>query len=77
MTYLLGSMGAARLAVVRATAKAYHRFTRRSYYKGMRDDSVLAFMMRGIESYSLALFPERVLRRSFVPRAYWPETLAA
>jgi hypothetical protein len=77
VTYLLGSMGAARLSVVRATAKAYQRFTRRSYYKGMRDDSVLGYMMRGIENYSLALFPERVLRRSFVPAAYWPAALAA
>ena len=72
VTYLLGSMGPVRLSTVRATAKAYQRFTRRSYYKGMRDDSVLAYMMHGIEHYSLALFPERVLRRSFVPREYWP-----
>ena len=77
VTYLLGSMGPARLSVVRATAKAYQRFTRRSYYHGMRDDAVIAYMMRGIENYSLALFPERVLRRSFVPRAYWPAGLAA
>jgi hypothetical protein len=77
VTYLLGSMGAARLSVVRATAKAYQRFTRRSYYQGMRDDSVIAYMMRGIENYSLALFPERVLRRAFVPQAYWPAGLAA
>jgi hypothetical protein len=41
VTYLLGSMGPARLSVVRATAKAYQRFTRRSYYKGMRDEVVL------------------------------------
>jgi hypothetical protein len=72
VTYLLGSMGPVRLSTVRATAKAYQRFTRRSYYKGMRDDSVLKYMMHGIEHYSLALFPERVLRRSFVPREYWP-----
>jgi hypothetical protein len=77
VTYLLGSMGPARLSVVRATAKAYQRFTRRSYYKGMRDESVLAYMMNGIENYSLGLFPERVLRRAFVPRAYWPAELAA
>ena len=72
VTYLLGSMGPTRLSVVRATAKAYQRFTRRSYYKGMRDDSVLQFMMQGIDNYSLALFPERVLRRAFVPKEYWP-----
>lgn len=77
VTYLLGSMGPARLSVVRATAKAYQRFTRRSYYHGMRDESVIAYMMRGIENYSLALFPERVLRRSFVPPEYWPAGLAA
>jgi hypothetical protein len=77
VTYLLGSMGPARLSVVRATARAYQRFTRRSYYQGMRDDSVLAYMVNGIENYSLALFPERVLRRAFVPPAYWPAELAA
>ena len=77
VTYLLGSMGPARLSVVRATAKAYQHYTRRSYYRGMRDDSVLAFMMRGIDNYSLGMFPARVLRRSFVPPAYWPEGLAA
>jgi hypothetical protein len=77
VTYLLGSMGPARLSVVRGTAKAYQRFTRRSYYKGMRDESVLAYMMNGIENYSLALFPERVLRRAFVPKEYWPATAAA
>lgn len=77
VTYLLGTMGPARLSVVRTTAKAYQRFTRRSYYQGMRDDSVIAYMIRGIENYSLALFPERVLRRSFVPREYWPAGLAA
>src|SRR5436190_14878094 len=77
VTYLLGTMGPARLSVVRATAKAYQRFTRRSYYHGMRDESVVAYMMRGIENYSLGLFPERVLRRSFVPREYWPAGLAA
>jgi hypothetical protein len=77
VTYLLGSMGGLRLNFVRATAKAYQRYTRRSYYKGMRDESVMAFMMQGIENYSLALFPERVLRRAFVPKEYWPATLAA
>jgi len=77
VTYLLGSMGPARLSVVRATAKAYQRFTRRSYYKGMRDESVLAYMMNGIENYSLSLFPARVLRRAFVPSAYWPAGVAA
>jgi len=77
VTYLLGSMGGLRLRFVQATAKAYQRYTRRSYYKGMRDESVMAFMMQGIENYSLALFPERVLRRAFVPKEYWPTTLAA
>jgi hypothetical protein len=62
---------------VRATAKGYQRYTRRSYYKGMRDEAVLAHMMNGIDNYSLALFPERVLRRAFVPAAYWPAELAA
>jgi hypothetical protein len=77
VTYLLGSMGGLRLSFVRATAQAYQRYTRRSYHKGMRDDSVMAFMVDGIENYSLALFPERVLRRAFVPKEYWPATLAA
>jgi hypothetical protein len=77
VTYLLGSMGGIRLGFVQATAKAYQRYTRRSYYRGMRDDSVMTFMMDGIANYSLALFPERVLRRAFVPKEYWPATLAA
>jgi hypothetical protein len=77
VTYLLGSMGPVRLALVRQTAKAYQGYTRRSYYKGMRDDAVIRFMMHGIENYSLALFPERVLRRAFVPKEYWPTSLAA
>jgi hypothetical protein len=77
VTYLLGSMGPARLSVVRATAKAYQRYTRNSYYKGMRDEAQLRYMMHGIENYSLALFPERVLRRAFVPKEYWPATAAA
>jgi hypothetical protein len=34
-------------------------------------------MMRGIDNYSLALFPERVLRRAFVPKAFWPDSVAA
>jgi len=34
-------------------------------------------MMNGIDNYSLALFPERVLRRAFVPAAYWPAEIAA
>ena len=77
VTYLLGSMGPARLSVVRATAKGYQRYTRRSYYKGMRDDAVVKYMMHGIDNYSLSLFPERVLRRAFVPAPYWPVGLAA
>lgn len=77
VTYLLGSMGPVRLGLVRATAKAYQRYTRRSYYKGMRDDAVVRFMTDGIDNYSLALFPERVLRRAFVPKEYWPATRAA
>src|SRR5262245_38257786 len=77
VTYLLGSMGPARLSVVRATAKGYQLYTRRSYYRGVRDEEVLRYMMRGIDNYSLSLFPERVLRRSFVPSAYWPAELAA
>ncbi|MGH7895893.1 MAG: hypothetical protein ACREQL_14570 [Candidatus Binatia bacterium] len=76
VTYLLGSMGGVRLAVVRETAKAYHRYTRRGYYRGMRDDSVVAFMRHGLENYSLGLFPERVLRRAFVPDPYWPREAA-
>jgi hypothetical protein len=77
VTYLLGSMGPLRLAFVREAAKGYLRYTRRGYYQGMRDEQVVAYMMHGIEHYSLALFPERVLRRAFVPRAYWPVELAA
>ncbi len=76
VTYLLGSMGTVQLAAVRATAKAYHQYTRRSYYRGMRDDSVIKFMMHGIQNYSLGLFPERVLRRAFVPKEYWPKEAA-
>jgi hypothetical protein len=76
VTYLLGSMGPVRLALVRETAKAYLRFTRRGYYAGMRDDSVVAFMVNGIGNYSLALFPDRVLRRAFVPEPYRPREAA-
>jgi hypothetical protein len=30
-------------------------------------------MQACIRDYSLAMMPERVLRRAFVPRQYWPD----
>jgi hypothetical protein len=29
-------------------------------------------MREGIRNYTLAIMPERVLRRAFVPLQYWP-----
>ena len=34
-------------------------------------------MRDGIRNYSLAIMPERVLRRAFVPAQYWPRAYGA
>jgi hypothetical protein len=74
VTYLLGSMGAWQLRLVRRIATGYQAYLRRGYGAAYRETT--APIIEGIRSYSLALFPERVLRRSFVPDAYWPAEYA-
>ncbi len=75
VTYLLGSMGRLDLTLVRQVARGYLRYTRRSYQRHAREQT--ASILQGIENYSLGLFPERVLRRAFVPQQYWPTEIAA
>jgi hypothetical protein len=74
VTFLLASLNGWQLATIRRLAQLYSAYSRRSYYgeyPGMQKD--IEAMRLGIENYSLALFPERVLRRAFVPAAYWPD----
>jgi hypothetical protein len=70
VTFLLGSMNGWQLATIRRLALLYAAWSRRSYYG---DDSEANVVRNGIENYSLAIMPERVLRRAFVPAQYWPE----
>jgi hypothetical protein len=70
VTFLLGSMNAVELAAIRHLAKLYMRVSRLSYSERNPDTEII---LRGISNYSLALFPERVLRRAFVPAQYWPD----
>jgi hypothetical protein len=70
VTYLLGSMTGFELGLIRRLAVLYLMTTRRGYAHGVREDATI--VRRGIESYSLGLFPERVLRRAFVPAQFWP-----
>lgn len=70
VTFLLGSMNGWQLATIRRLALLYAAWSRRSYYG---EDDQANVVRDGIESYSLAIMPERVLRRAFVPRQYWPE----
>jgi hypothetical protein len=74
VTYLLGSMTGFELALIRRLALLYLMSTRRGYQPSHRED--VTMVRRGIESYSLGLFPERVLRRAFVPAQFWPTTFA-
>ncbi|GIW40363.1 MAG: hypothetical protein KatS3mg076_0940 [Candidatus Binatia bacterium] len=74
VTYLLGSMGRFELAITRRLAVLYSQAARRSYHGD--DLSEARAIQDGILHYSLALFPERVLRRAFVPEPYWPAAYA-
>ena len=70
VTFLLGSMRGWQLATIRGLAKAYMGLGRLSYLRESHRDTKTAFAR--IDDYSLAQFPERVLRRAFVPAPYWP-----
>jgi len=74
VTYLLGSMSAWQLAIVRQVAHGYLASTQRGYPDRRRD--VVEAIRHGIANYSLGLFPTRVLRRAFVPSPYWPVEVA-
>jgi hypothetical protein len=69
VTFLLGSMRGWQLAVIQRLALLYAESSRRGYTNDPRD---AAMMREGIQNYSLAIIPERVLRRAFVPAQYWP-----
>jgi hypothetical protein len=69
VTFLLGSMTGWQLAVIRRLALLYAASSRRGYTNDRREMQV---MSDGIRNYSLAIMPERVLRRAFVPAQYWP-----
>ncbi len=73
VTFLLGSMTAWELAIIRQLAVMFSNFSRRGYYGD--DLREVMEMQEGIRNYSLAIFPERVLRRAFVPHQYWPDAL--
>jgi hypothetical protein len=70
VTYLLGTMTRWQLALVRRIATGYQAFLHRGYGRDYRETVVP--IIAGIRNYSLGLFPERVLRRAFVPEPYWP-----
>ena len=74
VTFLLGSMHGWQLALIRRLALLYAASSRRSYANDVRDAAV---MNSGIRDYSLAIMPERVLRRAFVPAQYWPTAYGA
>ena len=74
VTFLLGSMRGWQLAVIRRLALLYAESSRRSYTNDAGDAAV---MRDGIRNYSLAIMPERVLRRAFVPTQYWPREYGA
>jgi hypothetical protein len=74
VTYLLGSMTGPELALVGRLARLYFTGTRRGYKHQPPGEAEV--ILRGIEDYSLAQFPVRVLRRAFVPPAYWPTEVA-
>ena len=74
VTFLLGSMRGWQLATIRRLAHMYAAWSRRSY---SADADEARVMSNGIENYTLALMPERVLRRAFVPDRYWPACYAA
>jgi hypothetical protein len=69
VTFLLGSMRGWQLAAIQRLALLYAESSRRGYTNDPRD---AAIMRDGIRGYTLAIMPERVLRRAFVPAQYWP-----
>jgi len=69
VTFLLGSMRGWQLGLIQRLALLYAASSRRSYTNDAADVHV---MRDGIENYTLAMMPERVLRRAFVPAQYWP-----
>lgn len=74
VTFLLGSMRGWQLAAIQRLALLYAASSRRGY----SDDPNDADAMRdGLYNYSLTIVPERVLRRAFVPAAYWPAAYGA
>lgn len=74
VTFLLGSMRAWQLAVIRRLSLLFAASSRRGYANDARE---AALMSAAIRDYSLAIMPERVLRRAFVPAAYWPSAYGA
>jgi hypothetical protein len=73
VTFLLGSMRGWQLGLIQRLALAYSGASRRGYYNDLNAEAVA--MQAGIRDYSLAVMPERVLRRAFVPSQYWPREL--
>ncbi len=71
VTFLLGSMTRLELTAVIPLALLYLATSRVGYYDA--DAAEAALVREGIANYSLAYFPERVLRRAFVPAPYWPD----
>src|SRR5262245_10802692 len=69
VTFLLGSMRGWQLALIQRLALLYSESSRLGYTNDPRD---VAFMREGIRNYTLAIMPDRVLRRAFVPAQYWP-----
>jgi hypothetical protein len=69
VTFLLGSMRGWQLRVIQRLALLFGATSRRGY---SNDTADAAAMADGIRNYSLAIMPERVLRRAFVPAQYWP-----
>ena len=69
VTFLLGSMRGWQLRLIQRLALLYSESSRLSYTDDPQDVKV---MRDGIRNYTLAIMPERVLRRAFVPTQYWP-----
>jgi len=75
VTFLLGSMKGWQLAAVRRLSLAYAGASGASYGAGLRGE--VEALRRGLVEYGLDVMPERVLRRAFVPEAYWPRGCGA
>ncbi len=74
VTFLLGCMSGWQLAAIPRLALLYAAASQRGYYG---DTSEAEIIRAGIRNYNLAIMPERVLRRSFVPARYWPDAYGA